>query len=59
MKTKYKEESMKETVKQEVQEKLDSKLEYSPPKLQEHGNVEEVTLQTFFGTFSPPPSKGG
>ena len=34
------------------------KLEYTPPKLEEHGNVEEVTLQTFFGTFSPPAAVG-
>ncbi len=34
------------------------KKDYVAPKLQEHGNVEEVTLQTFFGTFSPPASIG-
>ncbi len=36
----------------QVEEK--AKLDYEAPKLIEHGNVEEVTLQTFFGTFSPP-----
>ena len=41
-------------ISQETQEKL----EYTPPKLQEHGNVEDVTLQTFFGTFSPPAGHG-
>lgn len=28
-------------------------LTYVPPKLEENGRVEEVTLQGFFGTFSP------
>ena len=46
-------------VNKEVHEKLEPvKLEYTPPKLQEHGNVENVTLQTFFGTFSPPAGVG-
>jgi hypothetical protein len=30
-------------------------LEYKSPVLKEHGNAKDVTLQTFFGTFSPPP----
>lgn len=29
------------------------KLTYVPPKLETHGKVEDVTLQGFFGTFSP------
>lgn len=38
----------------------DEQLEYKKPELKEHGSVEEVTLQTFFGTFSPqPPMKNG
>ena len=35
--------------KSDVQEKR----AYSAPKLKEHGSVQEVTLQTFFGSFSP------
>jgi hypothetical protein len=31
------------------------RLAYKSPVLKEHGNVKDVTLQTFFGTFSPPP----
>jgi hypothetical protein len=30
-------------------------LAYKSPVLKEHGNAKDVTLQTFFGTFSPPP----
>ncbi len=41
-------------------EKQDEKLEYGKPVLKEHGKVEEVTLQGFFGAFSPqPPGMGG
>ena len=29
------------------------KLTYLTPKLTERGNVQEVTLQGFFGSFSP------
>lgn len=29
------------------------KQPYETPILKEHGNAKEVTLQTFFGTFSP------
>ena len=34
--------------------RTEAKLSYTTPELKEHGKVEEVTLQTFFGTFSPP-----
>ena len=39
-----------EKIKLEGQEE---KLEYNKPELKEHGDVEDVTLQGFFGTFSP------
>ena len=26
---------------------------YTAPELKEHGSVQDVTLQTFFGSFSP------
>ena len=29
------------------------KQPYTKPELVEHGNAAEVTLQTFFGSFSP------
>jgi hypothetical protein len=29
------------------------KRAYTAPELKEHGSVQEVTLQTFFGSFSP------
>ena len=38
-----------ETSKTDVQEKR----AYTAPELKEHGSVQEVTLQTFFGSFSP------
>jgi hypothetical protein len=31
---------------------------YAAPELKEHGHVEDVTLQTFFGTFSPESPRG-
>jgi len=45
---------MKEKTIQETE-----KQAYETPVLKEHGSVEEVTLQTFFGTFSPPPAAYG
>ena len=30
------------------------KKSYQTPVLKEHGHAKDVTLQTFFGTFSPP-----
>jgi len=38
-----------ETSEANVQEKR----AYSAPELKEHGSVQDVTLQTFFGSFSP------
>lgn len=38
---------------QTVETQEAEKLEYVPPKLEEQGKVEEVTLQGFFGSFSP------
>ncbi len=32
------------------------KQPYVTPVLKEHGHAKDVTLQTFFGTFSPPAS---
>ena len=32
----------------------EAKQPYQTPTLKEHGHVKDVTLQTFFGTFSPP-----
>lgn len=29
------------------------KRPYTAPELKEHGSAQEVTLQTFFGSFSP------
>ena len=29
------------------------KRPYAPPELKEHGSAKDVTLQTFFGSFSP------
>lgn len=40
---------VEETNVQGVQEKR----AYTAPELKEHGSVQEVTLQTFFGSFSP------
>ena len=34
------------------------KQPYETPVLKEHGNAREVTLQTFFGTFSPDSPTG-
>ena len=34
------------------------KRPYETPVLKEHGNAKEVTLQTFFGTFSPGSPTG-
>ena len=33
-----------------------NKQPYQTPVLKEHGHAKDVTLQTFFGTFSPPAS---
>ena len=48
---------MKETKPQEVPAvrppKPEEKRPYTPPELKEHGSAAEVTLQTFFGSFSP------
>lgn len=50
---------MKETVTTAAQNlevnKTDAqeKRAYTAPELKEHGSVQEVTLQTFFGSFSP------
>ncbi len=33
-----------------------AKQPYQTPVLKEHGNAKDITLQTFFGTFSPPAS---
>ena len=41
------------------QEAMELKESYNKPILKEHGNVEEVTLQGFFGSFSPPPPGTG
>lgn len=38
-----------ETSETNVQEKR----AYTAPELKEHGSVQDVTLQTFFGSFSP------
>ena len=35
-------------------ENKEEKQTYSKPVLKEHGNVEDITLQGFFGSFSPP-----
>lgn len=32
---------------------VQEKRAYTAPKLKEHGSVQDVTLQTFFGSFSP------
>jgi hypothetical protein len=32
---------------------VEPKLTYMTPKLKEHGKVEDVTLQGFFGPFTP------
>lgn len=40
---------VEETNVRDVQEKR----VYAAPELKEHGSVQEVTLQTFFGSFSP------
>ena len=37
----------------ENQRSNETKKVYEPPVLKEHGDAKEVTLQTFFGTFSP------
>lgn len=49
---------MNEQVKQkEVRsEPNEVKKSYQTPVLKEHGSAKDVTLQTFFGTFSPPAS---
>lgn len=42
-----------EHVNPQPQPQPESKLAYTKPKLKEHGSVQEVTLQGFFGSFSP------
>ncbi len=37
----------------ETQDTPQEKRAYTAPELKEHGSVQEVTLQTFFGSFSP------
>ena len=37
----------------EVKTFEEPKLSYLTPKLSERGNVQDVTLQGFFGSFSP------
>ena len=32
----------------------EAKRFYQTPILKEHGSAQDITLQTFFGTFSPP-----
>jgi hypothetical protein len=34
---------------------VQAKRPYTPPELKEHGSAKDVTLQTFFGSFSPTP----
>lgn len=34
----------------------EDKRPYETPLLKEHGSAKDITLQTFFGTFSPPAS---
>ena len=38
------------------QQRQTDKHPYRTPILKEHGHAKEVTLQTFFGTFSPASS---
>ncbi len=33
-----------------------NKQPYETPVFKEHGSAKSITLQTFFGTFSPPAS---
>jgi hypothetical protein len=37
----------------ETKPDVQEKRAYSAPELKEHGSVQDVTLQTFFGSFSP------
>ena len=37
----------------ETKTDVQEKRAYAAPELKEHGSVQEVTLQTFFGSFSP------
>ncbi len=41
---------------QNVAENEKGKKVYQTPILKEHGSAKDITLQTFFGTFSPPAS---
>lgn len=37
----------------EAKTDVQEKRAYTAPELKEHGSVQDVTLQTFFGSFSP------